>query len=241
MTKYIETDEHQHKSKKIIEIFSWDECEKIYQTKPQFKSWSWRYLIAQSVMLRTLTSEIPESIDDIYLLHIIDLLNSKQTDQENFDIKAYCQVIDNSYKIWLTPFRFKLEVFIIAGATDEDLRTIFPEILDLKIFENYRKIFFDIEDYRDNKCCLEYHIFENSYDISDRETAQLLLELYTVDTSNTAQSEKLWKILATQNNPSELKEFYEMPNKKFKEDKRIKKLIEYIAQKEKERLKNDKV
>ena len=94
------------------------------------------------------------------------------------DVALFCRTVPEFYLAFrlygmhglYCGLRWQLEALIMAGFTDEQLAKMLPNPGGKRTYEIYRKVFFDVADYLDNRNAVIGNIFSNAYQRNDEFT-----------------------------------------------------------------------
>lgn len=123
---------------------------------PWEKSPMWRLFVAQRAMLAP-EDPRPKFFKDDYINNMTSCMNAlrdrfigRRNELHKYDTTYTAFRIFNNSNVY-GGLRWQIEGYILAGATDEQLIERYPYEGGIEVFEQYRKIFFDINEYKDNK------------------------------------------------------------------------------------------
>jgi hypothetical protein len=111
----------------------------------------------------------PDHLDDIFIDDMANVLNILRARMMGREESMYqYQEAFAALRLWqdnrgLGGKRWQVEGYILAGATNEQLNQIFEFRHGPNVYEYYRKLFFDVDDYLDNHNILLSNVLAPAY------------------------------------------------------------------------------
>ena len=126
----------------------------------------WRWRVASEYLANPRLSPTRET-DDV-IRGAAFFLRSRAGSRDPLPVWRDFPAYHLAHKIWgmasqFGGMRWQVEALMLAGFTDEQLARMLPMHSGRTVFELYRRLFFDIDDYRDNQFAVLANVFATSY------------------------------------------------------------------------------